>query len=677
MSLRLLFVWFPLALALGGGGGAGSARAQAVLDPTQEAPVLDDLLEVLPEADGLPLASVLGAEGFRRGRPLLSPDSVGPQDVWARVTVRSASDRDVRWMIPLAFDDATLYAVGPGGWIDSARTGRSVPLAERSVPVAQPPVVALDLPAGAERTLYVHVHHDAGGYTDEAPLRPVEAERFYASRGARALGQGLFLGLVVALAVYNLFLSVTFRDRSYLYYVLFLAGTAVYWATIEGYVIQFVWPRTLRGYLELNFFALALAAGSYLQFARAYLQTGVLAPRFDRLLAVLIGAWAVAAGLGVASMLGAALWIPAQLLAAGAALLMLVSTFSAGVQAHRRGYAPARYYLLASSPVILTGLGFTVAWLAFPDLAGSARLGFQIGMAAEVLLFSFALSFRIHLLTRERLAALLQKEQAEASGAALQQANAALEEADALKTRLLGVAAHDLRSPLTGILGFAEILRDEAPPASEQEQFAEAISRDAQRMVSLIDDILVTSAIQSHSYTLERAPFDLGALVQEATSRLAARADAKQQRLTLALADDVVVDADRHRVHDVLDNLISNAIKYTPAQGDIAVRLEGDGGEARISVSDTGPGLSPEEQGQLFEPFQKLSPKPTGGESSTGLGLSIVAQIIALHGGRVGVESAPGLGSTFWVTLPLSTPTRDGREAEPLPRRRLEPVGVA
>jgi signal transduction histidine kinase len=230
------------------------------------------------------------------------------------------------------------------------------------------------------------------------------------------------------------------------------------------------------------------------------------------------------------------------------------------------------------------------------------------------------------------------------------------------------MAAHDLRGPLTSILGYSDLLREGDADDDEAQEYLLVIRKDAQRMVRLVDDLLVTSALESGGIVLDRAPVDAAAVVQSALGPYRTAARGKGQRLVTQCAPGLYVDADEDRLCDAIANLVSNAVKYTPPCGTVTVRTERVGGEVQIAVADTGPGLSAEEQTELFQPFKTLTPRPTGGEASTGLGLSIVAQIVELHGGRIGVRSAPGEGSTFWISLPSLTRA----PAEP-----SEAVGVA
>src|SRR5690606_21111457 len=302
----------------------------------------------------------------------------------------------------------------------------------------------------------------------------------------------------------------------------------------------------------------------------------------------------------------------------------------AGIGAWRAGFRPARMYLLAATVLLLSCFAFTLRWVWLPDSA-LIRYSFQFGMAAEALLLAMALVGRVRSLRHAQARALAEKHEAE-------QANRALREADAFKTRLIGVASHDLRSPLTGILGFAEIIEEEAEEGSEFREFAGVIRRDARRMLGLVNDLLETAALESGQIALNRATVDLGALVAEVAEGYRLPALQKDQRLTVAPADGCFVSADADRLRDALDNLVSNAVKYTPLGGSIDVSVTAADGVVRFAVRDTGPGLTEEDRSRLFQHFQRLSAQPTGGETSTGLGLAIARQLVELHGGRIGAE---------------------------------------
>ncbi|MCX7805109.1 MAG: GAF domain-containing sensor histidine kinase [Planctomycetota bacterium] len=232
-----------------------------------------------------------------------------------------------------------------------------------------------------------------------------------------------------------------------------------------------------------------------------------------------------------------------------------------------------------------------------------------------------------------------------------------LAELNELKTRFLGIAAHDLRSPLAVVKSFLSILEAgtvEGDPARRKDLYGR-MARACDRMLGLINDLLDVSAIESGSLKLERKPADLrGVLVESAEmSRLVA--DAKKIRLSVEIPPALPpVEIDAGRISQVLDNLLGNAIKFSLPGTTVTLRAEVRDGSVRVSVTDQGPGIPPEDLPKLFRPFGRAGTRPTGGEKSTGLGLAIVKKIIELHGGQVGVESEVGRGSSFFFSLPIS-----------------------
>jgi signal transduction histidine kinase len=169
----------------------------------------------------------------------------------------------------------------------------------------------------------------------------------------------------------------------------------------------------------------------------------------------------------------------------------------------------------------------------------------------------------------------------------------------------------------------------------------------------MVDHLISDAMADAFDITIRREPVDVAALVAEVADSNLPSAINKQQAITVSAPPNMITMCDTDRIREAIDNLFSNAIKYSPIGGKITVVVTHEGGDTVIRISDQGAGLSPEDLGRLFGRFQRLSAKPTAGESSTGLGLSIVKRIIDMHGGHVAAESAgPGQGSTFTVTLP-------------------------
>jgi signal transduction histidine kinase len=224
------------------------------------------------------------------------------------------------------------------------------------------------------------------------------------------------------------------------------------------------------------------------------------------------------------------------------------------------------------------------------------------------------------------------------------------------KNEFMGIAAHDLRSPLGTIQGFSDLLLDDPEMAREErEDFTRRISDTATRMSEMVQNLLDANRIERGEMKLNLAPTELSAPLGGVVEAYRPRAAAKQQSVHLQNeAPPVTVVVDPSVLVQVLENLVSNAVKYSPPGKDIFVRLKKLPDAVRCEVQDEGPGLSAEDQKKLFGKFARLSAKPTGGEHATGLGLSIVKKMVEAMNGQVWCESEPGRGALFIVQFPMS-----------------------
>ncbi len=233
-----------------------------------------------------------------------------------------------------------------------------------------------------------------------------------------------------------------------------------------------------------------------------------------------------------------------------------------------------------------------------------------------------------------------------------------LQRANGFKNEILGTVAHDLKNPLGVILGRTEMLTELISTAASKEGITSQIDhiRDAtRRLTSMVDHLISDAMADAFDITIRREPVDVAALVAEVADANQPLAVNKQQSITVSAPGNIVTMCDTDRIREAIDNLVSNAIKYSPIGGKISVVVTHEEDNTVIRVADEGSGLSPEDLGRLFGRFQRLSAKPTAGESSTGLGLSIVKRIIDMHGGEVAANSdGPGKGSTFTIVLPAT-----------------------
>ncbi|MDX2129611.1 MAG: tetratricopeptide repeat-containing sensor histidine kinase [Chloroherpetonaceae bacterium] len=234
------------------------------------------------------------------------------------------------------------------------------------------------------------------------------------------------------------------------------------------------------------------------------------------------------------------------------------------------------------------------------------------------------------------------------------------EEASIMKTEFLNIAAHDLKNPLQTVLGFSSLIGEHKSANEDINRMSRVVQSSTVRMIRIIDEVLNLANIESPTFELYKVNTDLGLLLSQVIEQNLPNAEKKGQKLNLTLSTssfqgNLFADIDLERMHEVLDNLISNAIKYSNPQKSIWVSAERLEGKIVIKVKDEGLGLTEEDTKRLFGKFSKLSARPTGGESSTGLGLAIVKQLVELHGGSIFAQSdGKNKGSTFVLILPAA-----------------------
>jgi signal transduction histidine kinase len=233
--------------------------------------------------------------------------------------------------------------------------------------------------------------------------------------------------------------------------------------------------------------------------------------------------------------------------------------------------------------------------------------------------------------------------------------SAQLEVANRHKSEFLANMSHELRTPLNAIIGFSEVLLERmfGELNDKQAEYLQDILSSGRHLLSLINDILDLSKVEAGRMELELAPFSLPAALDNALTLVRERAARHGIRLELAVDAALgTVVADERKVKQILLNLLSTAVKFTPEGGRVAVRAEPADGTVEISVSDTGIGIAAEDREAIFEEFRQVGTDYSRKREGTGLGLALTRRFVELHGGRIWVKSEVGEGSTFTFTLP-------------------------
>ncbi|MEI7490724.1 MAG: HAMP domain-containing sensor histidine kinase [Bacteroidota bacterium] len=235
-----------------------------------------------------------------------------------------------------------------------------------------------------------------------------------------------------------------------------------------------------------------------------------------------------------------------------------------------------------------------------------------------------------------------------------------------LKDQFLGIAAHDLRSPIGVILGYSELLLDQdiKTNPSDQADLLQRIHKTGHFMLGLVNDLLDIANIESGKLELNLSEQDLTEVIGETIRMNEMFARAKSIKVKFENPGKrLKIYIDRPKIEQVLTNLLTNSIKYSFPKSKITISIESSPQKVRVSVNDQGQGIKEEELGKLFKPFQKTSTRSTNGEKSTGLGLLIVKKIVEAHKGEIGVTSKFGVGSEFFFTLPLKPPEPSALDA--------------
>lgn len=567
--------------------------------------------------------------------------------VWFALGLDNHTDID-EWFLETATpftDRVEFFLVDSGGeLLRHYRSGDRIPYAAR--PLDHPHIVfPFELGSSENATVLLRVETE-NALDMPASLYSPAGFRHHEAR--RSLASGCYFGIVAIMCLYNLLIFISIRDISYLYYVGYLGLFGLTIFTRHGLAMQWLWPEAAWWNHHSQPVLTLLTLGLSVLFASSFLGLRSTYPRLYRGL-VALGVATVAAApvslidfpLGVR--VAGAIFLPWTL-----ALVVLAAVRSI------EGFASARYFLIAFASVAVTVALFGLR--TFEIIEGSRLLEdlLPVTTALEALLLSFALAHRMTALKREN--EIIHRRSRAELESRVEERTRELNEALAARSQFLATISHEVRTPLNGILGNVDLVREEGINA-RQARHLRIIEQSGETLLQLINDILDFSRIEAGKMTLEREPFDLSELASDCVALFERDADRNNTRLALSLDGNLGRHAfgDALRVRQVLANLISNAVKFT-RDGQIHVsvhREEDNAGYVVFEVRDTGMGIAEDQQEQLFEHFHQLDSSTSRRYGGSGLGLAICKQLVEIMGGEIGVFSRPGDGSRFWFRIPL------------------------
>lgn len=557
---------------------------------------------------------------------------VSTDALWARVALEAGAAPFFAELNYSQFDDVTLVVEREDGSTRVMKTGDMRPFAERDQPEANF-VFEVTEPA---RALYVRV---ASTGTVSVPLRLWEPRAYHRHVIGERLVTGLYLGVIAAMAAYNLFLLFLLRDRVYGYYVGFLVAFLVFELSLTGLGFQYFWSEGV--WLQAHSSAIGIAA--FLWLLLRMCMTAVDAtqhlPRLGKIYR------AVDAFLMALTLLSPIL--PPRVVIAS---IIVVGPFggatvlAALVERVRQGSGPARY-MLAGNVALIASLTVFAANRAgvIPDSPITYHLK-DIGVVSQVVLLSLALAARIRSLQVE--IARNQRMALEAS----KRTNDELAHLNQLKDDFLANTSHELRTPLNGILGLAEALVSGSPDAATK-RTADLILTSGRRLSTIVDDVLAFATLRKEGATLAREPVDLAAVIDQVREVYAAQAGEKKLTLTVdQRLEGRGVVGETAKVEQVLHHLVGNAVKFTE-RGSVTLSAFLEGEAVRVVVRDTGPGIDEATRASLFSAFEQADGSAKRELGGLGLGLPLAKRVVELLGGDLVVESSPGEGSAFSFAL--------------------------
>ena len=624
---------------------------------------------------------------------------------WFRTQVNPPNiESNASWFLRIAYpllDDVNVFVLGEDSnghpTHKHLQFGDRVPFGDREVdhrefllPV-KPPESPIQIYVRVETTSSLQV-----------PLSIVNQRDFLVRDEGLVLAYGLLFGSMLIMILYNIIIFLWTRETNYLTYCIYAVFLMLLFVGLSGMSFQYLWPNSLVWHEKSVVVIIGGAMAAAVAFNRSFLSLKEQLPWADKLGFLLfvacVGIVAAAFPLpyAVGIKLAVAALIPYCIYAIATALLLL-----------QRGYAPARYYVLSWAAVVVGSILLGLSRSGFLPVNAFTNNGILVGATAQLMLLSYALADRVNQIKAEkdRIQKFALDEQQKAA-AQLQVALTKAEAANKLKSEFLANISHELRTPLNAIVnlpsgllksfepsliwtctacgaqfqteGAEEVMpqpgaSQDCPECSaklecreesifigdsrEQMHFLSRIETSGRHLLAVVNDLLDISKLEADRMTIYPVPVHVSDVLSEVRNTMQSLADEKQVELVFPEAgEDLVLDADRVKLTQILINLIGNAVKFTASGGKVTTQVSPDllreEAALRFEVEDTGQGMPASALNLIFESFRQVDGSHTRQHQGTGLGLAITSRLVELHEGTIDVASSEGEGSRFWFILP-------------------------
>mgnify|MGYP001604140530 CR=1 FL=1 len=549
------------------------------------------------------------------------------------------------WLLELAYpplDHLELYVPDDaGGYRLAGRTGDALPFASREIRQNNY-LFTVDFKAGEQKTLYLRLQSEG---SIQAPLTLWSSTAYLEDQPLRLYVLGLIYGVLLGMLVYNLFIYLSVRDTSYLYYILYIASFGMYQLSVNGAAVEYFWPDNPWWANAATPFLIGASALFGSLFARSFLHTALYSRWLDRLLLVLVGTGAVVMLLSLMTSYALALRLATAL-----ALVFTVTIFVAGIKAWCCGQRVARYFIIAWSAFLIGGVVNTMMVLGYLPNVFLTMYASQIGSAIEVALLSLALADRINAMREQQAQILFDASQK------LEVLNQQLAHSNQLKDEFLATLTHELRTPMNGVIGSLELMQT-VPLAGDLAQYQHTAAGSARDMMRMVNGILTLTELQAGRLSAQAQVFSLRGVLDTLRQQFQGNAQGKGLEFSIDVAGQLPdrLEGDAGKLMQCLECLLDNAFKFTH-EGAVRLRVVGvprpDGHlDLTFIVTDSGIGFAHLDEATLYQRFFQVDGSTTREYGGLGIGLAICRQLIELLGGRLTHHSEPRKGSRFQLEV--------------------------
>ncbi|NMX93544.1 MULTISPECIES: 7TM diverse intracellular signaling domain-containing protein [unclassified Pseudomonas] len=563
------------------------------------------------------------------------------------------------WLLELAYpplDHLELYVPdGAGGYRLAGRTGDALPFASREIHQNNY-LFTVDFKAGEQKTLYLRLQSEG---SIQAPLTLWSSTAYLEDQPLRLYVLGLIYGVLLGMLVYNLFIYLSVRDTSYLYYIFYIASFGMYQLSVNGAAVEYFWPDNPWWANAATPFLIGASALFGSLFARSFLHTALYSRWLDRLLLVLVGTGAVVMLLSLMTSYALALRLATAL-----ALVFTVTIFVAGIRAWCCGQRVARYFIIAWSAFLIGGVVNTMMVLGYLPNVFLTMYSSQIGSAIEVALLSLALADRINAMREQQAQILFDASQK------LEVLNQQLAHSNQLKDEFLATLTHELRTPMNGVIGSLELMQT-VPLAGDLAQYQYTAAGSARDMMRMVNGILTLTELQAGRLSAQPQVFSLRGVLDTLRQQFQGNAQGKGLEFSIDVAGQLPdrLEGDAGKLMQCLECLLDNAFKFTH-EGAVRLRVVGvpraDGHlDLTFIVTDSGIGFAQLDEATLYQRFFQVDGSTTREYGGLGIGLAICRQLIELLGGRLTHHSEPHKGSRFQLEVAvIAVPPEPARAVE-------------